>query len=61
MNPILGLWKDTWFVWILLASVLGFGVFYVTALFLAGFPALIVYFLYFAFVRYDEHGKKKSV
>lgn len=60
MNPVLGLWRDTWYVWLLITLVLGFGVFYVTALFVAGYPALIVYFLYFAFVRYDQDGNRKS-
>ncbi|GAA4436354.1 MULTISPECIES: hypothetical protein [Bremerella] len=60
MNPIVGLWKDTWYVWLLIGGVLAAGVYWVTAMFLVGFPALLAYFLYFAFIRYDQHGNKKS-
>lgn len=60
MSPIISLWKDTWFAWLLMVITLGTAAYSITALFLAGFPAMLFYFLYFAFIRYDDKGKKKS-
>lgn len=60
MNPVISLWKETWFVWLLFIALLGVAVYWVTPLFLVGFPAILFYFIYFAFIRYDEQGKKKT-
>lgn len=60
MGPILGLWRETWWLWCLfLGGVLGASIF-VTPFFLFMAPVFVVMFLYFAFVRYDEHGQHKE-
>ena len=54
-----GLWRDTWFLWV------GFGILLVAIsvllswFFLLMSPALLVCFVYFAFIRYDEQGNEK--
>ena len=59
MAQLQGLWRDTWFLWIgfcvllLILSVL------LSWFFLLMAPALLVSYVYFAFIRYDEHGNEK--
>ena len=48
--------KDTWWLWTLFAGIVFFMVTWVSLIFLALVPMLIVVFFYFAFVRYDEDG-----
>lgn len=59
MAQLKGLWRDTWFLWI------GFGVLLLAVsvilswFFLLMAPALLVCFVYFAFIRYDDKGNEK--
>ena len=60
MKQIQGLWRDTWWLWmifvlltIILAALIG-------KFFLLLLPCFPVPFIYFAFVRYDEEGKEKA-
>ena len=60
MERIKGLLRETWWLWTLFAvmiTVLGVTV---SAMFFAMVPALIVVCVYFALVRYDEHGNPKE-
>lgn len=59
MGPLTGLWRDTWWVWLMfVVVVLALGVlvtpFYV--LFLLVLPGI---FIYFAYNRYDQDGNEK--
>ncbi|QDU55404.1 hypothetical protein [Aeoliella mucimassa] len=59
MGPLVGLWRDTWWVWLILAVlVIVLGVL-VTWFYFVMLPALPGMFVYFAFNRYDENGNEK--
>lgn len=59
MKQILGLWRDTWWLWIVfIAMTVGFATVF-GLFFLLLLPCLPVTFLYFAFNRYDENGNEK--
>ena len=48
--------KDTWWLWLLYLAVAGLMIGYVNKIFVIMLPILVVIFLYFAIVRYDEDG-----
>lgn len=60
MGPIRGLWRDTWFMWPLYLVTVLIVSYAVTPFFLVLIPIFCVIFLYFAFVRYDEHGRNRG-
>jgi hypothetical protein len=60
MKRLLGLWRDTWWLWtgfflMTIAFSAVVGIFFLLLL-----PCLPVPFLYFAFCRYDEDGNEKA-
>ncbi len=60
MKQLLGLWRDTWWLWtafIVLTLVFSYvvGIFFLLLL-----PCLPVPFVYFAYNRYDEDGNEKA-
>jgi hypothetical protein len=60
MKQMLGLWRDTWWLWIaFVAMTIGF-TFVLGIFFLLLLPCLPIPFVYFAFNRYDEHGNEKA-
>jgi len=60
MNQLAGLWRDTWFLWLAFLAMIAGAAYFVTVLFLIGIWPLLLYFCYFAFVRYDDSGQKKK-
>ena len=60
MKQMLGLWRDTWWLWtVFLAMTVVFAML-VEIFFLLLLPCLPVTFIYFAFNRYDSDGNEKS-
>ncbi len=60
MNQLTGLWRDTRWHWIaFLVIVFGLAIFY-HALFLVMIFQLLFIFCYFAYMRYDDDGNRKS-
>lgn len=60
MKQLLGLWRDTWWLWVaFVALTFGFA-FVVGNFFLLLLPCLPVVFAYFAFNRYDSDGNEKA-
>ncbi|MEM0926444.1 MAG: hypothetical protein AAGJ83_10440 [Planctomycetota bacterium] len=60
MNQLLGLWRDTWIIWVgfcVVTVMLGIAVGWFFYLLLFCLP---VPFAYFAFNRYDESGSEKA-
>ena len=60
MQQLIGLWRDTWWLWtgfiaITIAIALVVGWFFLLLL-----PCLPVPFVYFAINRYDEDGNEKE-
>ena len=59
MGPLSGLWRDTWWVWLMLAIVvIALGI-AVTWFYFIMLPMLPGMFVYFAFNRYDEQGNER--
>lgn len=59
MKQMLGLWRDTWWLWVGFTVVtIGF-TFLLGNYFLLLLPCLPVPFVYFAFNRYDDDGNEK--
>ena len=59
MNQLIGLWRDTWWVWLLFIAitlVLGVVVGWFFYLLIVCLP---VPYVYFAFNRYDAEGNEK--
>ena len=59
MDRYRALLRDTWWLWIVFA---GFGgvMSLISLVFLLTFPISLATFLWFGFVRYDEHGNFKG-
>jgi hypothetical protein len=59
VEQIRGLLRDTWKFWLafLTAGILG-GIFVDPVIFVC-LPISLVTIVYFAFLRYDEHGRRK--
>lgn len=61
MNQLRGLWRDTWWLWLIfLALTIGFAVL-IGPFFLLLLPCLPVPYVYFAFNRYDEDGNERQI
>lgn len=59
MNQLFGLWRDTWWLWCLLAGAVVFVSAMVSWVMLFMMLVLPFQFCYFAFIRYDENGVLK--
>lgn len=60
MKQLLGLWRDTWWLWVVFVLMtIGFTV-AVGNFFILLLPCLPIPFVYFAFNRYDEDGNEKA-
>ncbi|MEM9644723.1 MAG: hypothetical protein AAF989_07005 [Planctomycetota bacterium] len=58
MKQLQGLWRDTWWLWLLfLVLILGLSLM-AGWFFLSLIPTLPCIFAYFAFIRYDEDGNE---
>ncbi|WP_146518728.1 hypothetical protein [Stieleria varia] len=60
MKQLLGLWRDTWWLWlgfVVISVVLAMAIEWFFALLI---PCLPVPFVYFAINRYDEDGNEKA-
>ena len=60
MQRILGLLRDTWWLWLGFLTVAMIGAIFVDWVFLAAIPITMVSITYFASVRYDEHGNPRK-
>ncbi len=60
MERFKGLWRDSKYVWIAFFLVVVVFSILVSPLFLVMIPGLAGYFVYFAFIRYDENGVDKG-
>lgn len=60
MKRLLGLWRDTWWVWVIfVAQMIALGV-SMSEYFLLPLAGLPISYSYFAFMRYDQDGNEKS-
>jgi len=60
MKQLIGLWRDTWWLWTgFVVLTVGFS-FIVGKFFLLLLPCLPVPFVYFAYNRYDDDGNEKA-
>lgn len=59
MGPILGLWRDTWWVWLVFVAIVVLLTWLVTPYYIVFLPILPGVFVYFAYNRYDSDGKEK--
>ena len=59
MKRIIGLLKETWWLWLLLFGGCGYLAAYVEPFMVVTFPMMILILLYFAFVRFDEDGNSR--
>jgi len=60
MKQLIGLWKDTWWLWTgFIVLTVSFS-FIVGKFFLLLLPCLPVPFVYFAYNRYDDDGNEKA-
>jgi type IV secretory pathway VirB3-like protein len=48
--------KDTWWLWLIYLIVNALFILFVGPVFWAVLPMMIVNFVYFAYIRYDEEG-----
>ena len=60
MKPFLGMWRDTWFLWIGLLGV-GVGLGFLKSVFFLTIPITLFTFVYFSVVRYDADGNHKTI
>lgn len=58
MGQIKGLWRDTWWQWLLFIGGTIAMAFTVTVAYLLGLLILPAIFLYFAYGRYDKDGNQ---
>ncbi|WP_425397903.1 hypothetical protein [Aeoliella sp.] len=59
MGPLIGLWRDTWWVWLVFVAIVVVLGILVTPYYLVFVPVLPGVFVYFAFNRYDSDGNEK--
>ena len=60
MERFKGMWRETWWVWLILV---GFGLamaIFLHPVFYTSIPISIFSFIYFMFMRYDEDGNNKG-
>lgn len=60
MGPVIGCWRDTWWLWLIFAALIIVLAFTTSLIFLAVLFGLPGVFLYFAYNRYDEHGNERK-
>lgn len=61
MNRFIGLWRDTWWVWLIFFVIGLFASLVLSRVFWITFPVCIFAFLYFGAMRYDENGNEKEM
>ncbi len=59
IKQLVGLWRDTWWLWCAFMTLTLIFSFVVGPFFLLLLPCLPVPFVYFAINRYDEDGNEK--
>ncbi len=59
MGPLVGLWRDTWWVWLMLGALVMVLALSVTRFYMVMLPVLPGIFIYFAYNRYDKEGNEK--
>ena len=59
MGPLIGLWRDTWWVWLVLAAIVMVLAVLVTPFYIVCLVFLPGVFVYFAYNRYDRDGNEK--
>lgn len=60
MRRLIGLWRDTWWLWSGFAALTVAFALLVGYYFLLLLPCLPIPYVYFAFNRYDEDGNEKA-
>jgi hypothetical protein len=60
MNPIRGLLRDTWWLWLIFVAATIAGCLLVTVFYAIMFPVLLILIPYFAYQRYDAEGKPRT-
>jgi hypothetical protein len=60
MKQMIGLWRDTWWLWSAFVVLTIIFSFVVGKFFLLLLPCLPVPFVYFAYNRYDDDGNEKA-
>ena len=58
MNRLKGLWRDTWWLWSLFFTTGFVLTFFANPLFAITIPVLIVSFIYYGMMRYDDDGNQ---
>ncbi|MCF7959701.1 MAG: hypothetical protein K9M08_03070 [Pirellula sp.] len=56
MKRFYALFKQTWWLWTIYLTLNIGLIFFVSPVFLAVLPMIVVVFIYFALVRYDDEG-----
>ena len=56
MKRFYALFKQTWWLWTIYLTLHIGLIFFVSPVFLAVLPMIVVVFIYFALVRYDDEG-----
>ena len=59
MGPLIGLWRDTWWVWVAILVLVIALALLVTWFYIVLVPVLPGIFAYFAYNRYDNDGNEK--
>jgi len=59
MRPIIGLLKETWWLWLILFGSCGLLTAYVESGMIVTFPMMTLTFLYFAYIRFDGDGNSR--
>ncbi len=60
MKRFSGLFRDTWWFWLVFAGVAAILVWRVNFVFLSSIPIGLFAFLYFGLIRYDEEGNRRE-
>lgn len=60
MNQLIGLWRDTWWLWTAFAIMTVGCSLLLGKYFLLLLPCLPIPYAYFAFNRYDDQGREKA-
>lgn len=61
MGRFKGLLRDTWWLWIAFIIICGLLIYYVSPVLAVMIPVLCFSFVYFAMIRYDEHGNSREI
>lgn len=60
MKRFNNMFRETWWAWVILMGGGAIAGFLVSPIFFSAIPISLFAFLYFALMRYDEHGNPKS-